>query len=424
MSGAFSPDYRELLIGEDQGRINSLSVGYSDKTVRSMTAFNLVSAPSLRDDAADEISESHASARELVQTGQIAIQPMGALPKNQAVQGPNYQGPYLAPTSDQIESAERMLAEAIDAQTDAHSRATQFSPQLSETGTTLASINSKVAEAQQHILDLDNKQRDAERLEPLAQVTQTQFEQARARHREIRQQLKMDMKSQVDAEAAKQGLSTDQKKGLNNALKKKLKRHNKPCYLDCNYLPASTDDDDVPDSNRSRFRIASTLWNSAKIDMDTATPDDLIEAGIMARCITCREPAPGRQDERRARCAKCCEKMQGLTAKCYSCFSPVNPANLTDGLNLCESCGFGCFRCGRPTFVRKDSKFISCDHCQLTWKAGALGYELERSPTVATGAQGVSRPKDDGRKFEDEETHFGMGEILRLGSRWQSSGGV
>jgi WD40 repeat protein len=423
MSGAFSPDYRELLIGEDQGRINSLSVGYSDKTIRSMTAFDLVPAPSPNDDTADEAPESHATARELVRTGQIAIEPMGALPKSQAVQGLNYQGPYLAPTSDQIKSAERMLTEAVDAQTDAHSRATPCSPQLSETGTVLASIDTKVAEAQQHVLDLDNKPRDAERLGPLAQVTQAQFEQARERHREIRQQLKMDMKSQVDAEAAKQGLSMDQKKALNNALKKKLKRHNKSCSLNCNYLPASTDDDNVPDSNCSRFRIPSALWHSTEIEVETATPDDLIDAGIMARCMTCREPAPGRQNDKRARCAKCRDKMQGLTAKCYSCFSPVNPANLTDGLNLCERCGFGCFRCGKPTFIRKGSKSITCDHCQLTWNAGALGYELERNPTAVTGRHGVTKSKDDGRNFEDE-AHFGMSEILRLGSRWQSSGEV
>ena len=94
MSGAFSPDYRELLIGEDQGRINLLSVGYEDKSVRSMQRFKLQSAPAPTIGAAED---RYADAHDLLRTRQIELKPMGSLPIRQAVQGQEYDGPFLTP---------------------------------------------------------------------------------------------------------------------------------------------------------------------------------------------------------------------------------------------------------------------------------------------------------------------------------------
>jgi hypothetical protein len=101
MSGAFSPDHSRLLLGEVDGSVNVLEVGRDDcslKDARRMT-YN----PYEDDDPEYEMQPSSAtaaagsgiaSARELIETGQMMIKPMGGLPIKQAVQGPSYTGPY------------------------------------------------------------------------------------------------------------------------------------------------------------------------------------------------------------------------------------------------------------------------------------------------------------------------------------------
>jgi len=85
MSGAFSPDYSRLLIGEDGGRLNMLEVGHEDKTFADMERFQLISAPE------PPIAEEVPAHRELLETGKIVFEPCGTLPMRQAVQHPDLQ---------------------------------------------------------------------------------------------------------------------------------------------------------------------------------------------------------------------------------------------------------------------------------------------------------------------------------------------
>lgn len=104
MSGAFSPDYSRLLLGEVNGSVNVLEVGRDDCSLKDAEKMKYV--PYVEDDPEHEtrISTSKsaaadsgtASAKELLESGQMMIKPMGGLPIKQAVQGPSYSGPYDA----------------------------------------------------------------------------------------------------------------------------------------------------------------------------------------------------------------------------------------------------------------------------------------------------------------------------------------
>lgn len=108
MSGAFSPDFRDLLIGEDQGQLNLLGIDREGRSVRAAKKFDYYPAPV---PVLDE--DKLAPARELLASGQVELRPMGALPVRQAVQGPNYQGPYLAPSADQMTRLDTELQLAL-----------------------------------------------------------------------------------------------------------------------------------------------------------------------------------------------------------------------------------------------------------------------------------------------------------------------
>ncbi|OAG01724.1 uncharacterized protein CC84DRAFT_1099767 [Paraphaeosphaeria sporulosa] len=102
MSGAFSPDYSRLVLGEVNGSVNVLEVGRDDCSLKNASRMNYVpfiddepdfekQLPTPTSAAADS---GVATARELFATGQMTIKPMGGLPIKQAVQGPSYAGPY------------------------------------------------------------------------------------------------------------------------------------------------------------------------------------------------------------------------------------------------------------------------------------------------------------------------------------------
>ena len=82
MSGAFSPDFSSLLIGEDQGRLNLLEVGNEDRSVRDMDRFKLIAAPE------PPHEDDKPPYRELLDSGQIVFEHCGPLPIRQAVQNP------------------------------------------------------------------------------------------------------------------------------------------------------------------------------------------------------------------------------------------------------------------------------------------------------------------------------------------------
>ena len=387
MSGAFSPDYRDLLIGEDQGRINSLSVGHGDKSLRSMERFELHSAPAPYKESQSTMSEGHEAARELINSREIEFRPMGALPIRQAVQGPAYKGPYLAPSATEVRYAEAAYQQGLDEQNDAHSHA-EMNASQSEPSQSLREADKKVEAAQERLLALQSRLDDSAELQPKAKATQ------QALRRAERDRMKLEA-------------------SLSRALEN--------CRLDCNYLPANIDGDaKVLDSHRSETRIPTALWRVPDIDASTMTAEDLVEAGLTRKCMTCLGPAP-KPRSGLPLCLKCDRIKRGLTSSCEICSAPTRPPTDRTGLNLCERCNFACLRCGRPCFIARNANRITCDSCGLAWTAGVLGYELEKRAIVSKGTSKVGRARET--KHDDTvavEEHFGDVEIEHYASRWQS----
>ena len=105
MSGAFTTDFSKLLLGEVNGTANVLEVGRDDVDIKDAERLHYHSyidkdietgevikngntaSPAPPDSAAVE-------ARTWLETGRLQLAPMGGLPKQQVLQGPNYAGPY------------------------------------------------------------------------------------------------------------------------------------------------------------------------------------------------------------------------------------------------------------------------------------------------------------------------------------------
>ncbi|KAK3701563.1 hypothetical protein LTR37_015417 [Vermiconidia calcicola] len=382
MSGSFSPDYRELLIGEDQGRINLLSVGHGDKSICSMDRFKLQSAPAPQANTSGGRPEGHKAARELLKTGQIKLKPMGSLPVRQAVQASNYVGPCLRPTSRQMSDAEVALTEATTRQHEVHSRAAMSSSQSVEAGRTLQKVDKHVEDTQQAFLRLQTRWDDADILEPKASAMQLQFRRA-----------------EIDK-----------------------RQPSGRCQLDCDYLPASMEDAEVPDSHRSEGRIPSALWHAPQIDLAMLTQDELVERGLTSKCISCVRPAPKPKKGKLPLCQGCTHVRDGLTALCEMCSARVRPCTdaSPSSRNLCERCNFACFRCSRPASVKQFC--ITCNSCRLTWRAGVLGYELLTHPRPATALDGAVAKFVGSKQDEDDlEEHdlWGDHEREHYASLWQ-----
>lgn len=110
MSGAFTSDYSKLVVGEVNGTANVLEVGRDDAVLRD--ADKLAYHPyTTRDDEGAEGNDPEngnttgrllteptdsaaAEVRKWLKTGQLQLAPMGGLPKQQVIQGPNYEGPF------------------------------------------------------------------------------------------------------------------------------------------------------------------------------------------------------------------------------------------------------------------------------------------------------------------------------------------
>ncbi|KAK8235081.1 hypothetical protein HDK90DRAFT_483794 [Phyllosticta capitalensis] len=123
MCGSFSPDYSSLLLGEVNGSINVLEVGNDDRSIRDADSFDLISAPSdvKKPKAAagpEDADSGVVASRNLVETSQMTLAPMGGFPVRQALQGWNYAGPFdLAMDAedlrDQAAAFQRKLASGI-----------------------------------------------------------------------------------------------------------------------------------------------------------------------------------------------------------------------------------------------------------------------------------------------------------------------
>ncbi|GME40583.1 hypothetical protein GTA08_BOTSDO07819 [Neofusicoccum parvum] len=99
MSGAFSPDYTSLLLGEVNGTINTMEVGKSDRSIRDTEPFDFFGSsepliPSEESSQCDDDDSGIAAAKHLLETDQMILRPMGSVPIRQAVQGPEYKGPW------------------------------------------------------------------------------------------------------------------------------------------------------------------------------------------------------------------------------------------------------------------------------------------------------------------------------------------
>ncbi|KAI7713570.1 WD40 repeat-like protein [Hortaea werneckii] len=242
MSGAFNHDFRDLLVGEECGRLNLLQVdARSDGDTQSARPqrFKLQNAPRPQRDHR-EVSGKVAG-DELLQSRRIITRPMGALPKWQAVQGPNYDGPYAIAPRETWLQVENDLKRAQDAQNDAHSTMDIDSSQTSEHGTAIRDADNRVKAAQMAIERLQIRHDDAV---PLMQQAA-----------ENQRKLCREEKKRMQLEAS-------------------LAHPTECCKLDCNFLPR---DDDiglgVPDSRRSEQRIPAALRRLPKGPVNLAEMD-------------------------------------------------------------------------------------------------------------------------------------------------------
>lgn len=114
MSGAFSPDFTSLLLGEVNGTINVLETGQSDRSIKEMDSFDFIGSseppPDTPTDGNNNTDDSSGItiANHLLETDQLTLRPMGGLPIRQAVQGNEYTGPW-----DNADDAPALRAAAL-----------------------------------------------------------------------------------------------------------------------------------------------------------------------------------------------------------------------------------------------------------------------------------------------------------------------
>ncbi|KAK0248639.1 hypothetical protein LTS09_016198 [Friedmanniomyces endolithicus] len=373
MSGAFSSDFRQLLIGEERGRLNLLSIGRDteDEPAPPSTAFKLSAV------TVETVAEPpFVAARELVKSQQIEIRDMGALPVRQAVQGPAYQGPYLKPSASDWSRAQEQHQQSLDRQTEVRSR----SEEAANDSQTRDAEHS-VERAQEALSVLQTRMVSYPKLSLAALATQQAF---------------------CDAFESRMTLGEDR------------------CKLDCNYLPPEMDEV-VPDSRRSELRIPGALraYPSGAIDLAALDCAGLFEAGLAAKCKMCSVQEGRLSTIQAASCRQRCSNIRAeLTGECRCCAGPVR--NQLDNKNpseqLCERCGFTCLQCSRPVQMMAtglpNDYGIYCKSCDLAWEVDVLGYNLVRNGTTKPPAK-----KSAGRTatFGREDT-----ELSYYHSRWQT----
>ncbi|RMZ67150.1 wd repeat [Pyrenophora seminiperda CCB06] len=119
MSGAFSADYSKLLIGEVNGSVNVLEVGRDDTSLKEAEKLRYMPYQDYEQDEIRSFSldmrpapdSGITEANYLLKTNQLRLVPMGSLPIKQAIQGPNYAGPF-----DQSPDALLLRAKALEFQ--------------------------------------------------------------------------------------------------------------------------------------------------------------------------------------------------------------------------------------------------------------------------------------------------------------------
>lgn len=381
MSGAFSPDYRDLLIGEDQGQLNLLGIDREGRSVRAAKKFDLYPAP-----VPQKTEDKLATARELVKTGQIELKPMGVLPVKQAVQGPRYSGPFMNPPDGYIAQLERQ--KQID---------------LAD----LVQINSML-----HLTDNSDHQNAKKAAEARVEVVEGALQKARKNQAEYQP---LEAKASVQQKQFCDARHAWKKNMLANATQR--------CRLDCNYLPPAGDDDgEAPDDRRSEQRIPERLRaHHQPLDVADMTNAEIAEAGLTSKCSACTGPAaPSKRGL--SVCERCALVPAGLTARCEKCAAPIRP-NL-DGderqRGVCERCDFRCFRCGQAAVVSSQGREITCKSCGVHWEAGVLGYEVKRISEASTKRARDVGDREMMESLEDRMSRLlGEDEIERLAGGWK-----
>ncbi|GAB7364985.1 hypothetical protein MBLNU230_g5768t1 [Neophaeotheca triangularis] len=353
MSGSFSPDFRDLLVGEERGRVNLLSVGCESQSMRAMSIFDLQSAPAPF--AKDPLSP----ARQLHESNQVKFAPMGDLPKRQAVQGDDYRGPNINTRAERIKAAEKSLSEALESN-----------------GENSAEKNLKIEEAMEKKDALERQFQDYLQLEPKARAQQKAFVG--------REQTQSNRLGFLD-----------------------------PCRLDCNYLPQDVGEA-VNDSRRSEQRIPDALVTLKRevhpSVLDHEDPEDLLAAGLLSKCAKCTKPAP-RATKGLPQCSACARKAAGRTASCAKCRVAIVPSG-EGASGLCEHCSSACFRCGQPVRITAKAWTIICEPCALAWEVGVLGYDI-----IDEDGSLARKKKKNGAKeglmpgLEDEDELVGTQEL-------------
>lgn len=277
MSGAFSPDFRDLLVGEEHGRVNLLSVGCESRSMRAMSPFDFKLAP------APVAEDPLVAARELYHSDQIRFVPMGDLPKRQAVVSDGYQGPSARTRIANIEAADRGLKEAMES-------SEHVSPPERAAAKVQGAMERKEAAEQRY--------QDYLEIEPRALAQQEAF--ARRENNVVTEQ----------------------------------------CRLDCNHLPQGVGEP-VEDSRRSEQRIPDALralmaGNYPSV-IDYDDPDELIDGGLLFRCAKCSRPAPAAA-KGLPHCVECTNKLAGKTAACVKCTAAILPGASTLCERCCFRC--------------------------------------------------------------------------------------
>lgn len=377
MSGAFSQDFRDLLIGEDTGQLNLLGVDREARSVRAAKKFDYYPAPVpiLNED-------KFAPARELLASGQVEVRPMGVLPVKQVVQGPNYQGPFAGPSTNQISHSQAEFDLVLSRQMDAEE-------------------------------SLRNNPRDPE-LQKIFQAASLQIMfSAAASNKALEEREKYeDLRLRASI--------LQQKSRKSRCDHERAFGHAKSCKLDCNYLPAAGDEDGgAPDNQRHEQRIPHSLRTQGRVyDTSDMTNAEIAEAGVTSKCSACMGPA-AKSKRGLPVCERCTLVRFGLTARCEKCAAPVRPV-LDESIrqNICERCYFHCFRCGSVATVSPTGDTITCKSCDTQWESGVLGYEVKRKSRGSPNQVG-----DQSHEQVMESLDERMGRLLGEDERERLAGG-
>ncbi|KAK4505002.1 hypothetical protein PRZ48_002965 [Zasmidium cellare] len=376
MSGTFNQDHRELLVGTENGRINLFSI--EANPVYKPQQFKLETAPPV-----NEQDDPLATARSMINSGKITIRPCGAMPFRQAVQGPNYEGPFMAPSSEEISQAEGKCNEAMIAQSDTHLHKAQSGPYDDDADIDTARADSNALAAQRNLDELNQRLEHFNFAEPKAR----EFQRSLLRAEQDRAQL-------------------SQLAGFVEA-----------CTLDCGILPTS--DQEVEDSGRSELRIPQMLRKMDQAAAMAHIGDDEISVLTCASCYpleAIKRKAKGGK-EKPSFCAACKLKKAGLTVSCSRCAGPARLQPDTAKETLCERCSFACFRCTGAVTINDETNTISCHACNLTWNIGVLGYELVTAAPEKLRLPRAQQKQEEMEQYDD----FGTLEREHYASLWQDT---